>query len=121
MNLPQVGDVLEGTVVRVYPRYAILLFEEGYTGLLHISELSNKFIWNFSSLVSVGNIYNVKVVSVEEGNIKVSLKRMTQQDKLKAYAKKKIEDDQIDFTALKDNLPEWIENEERKDEYHDQN
>jgi S1 RNA binding domain protein len=65
MKLPQVGDIEEGTVVRVYPHYAILLFDEGWTGLLHISELSNTYVHSFTSYVTVGNIYQVKVIAVD--------------------------------------------------------
>ena len=41
ITLPKVGDVAVGTVVKVFQTYAIMLFEEGWTGLLHISELSH--------------------------------------------------------------------------------
>ena len=40
-QLPSVGDVIQGTVVRVYHNYAIMLFDGGFTGLLHSSELSH--------------------------------------------------------------------------------
>lgn len=111
MSLPEVGHIEEGTVVRVYPRYAILLFKGGWTGLLHISELSSKYIRNFSSFVSVGNIYTVKVIAVDEKrrNVRVSLKKMTGEDRRKAYGHKRIEKDEIDFSALEEHLPIWIE------------
>ena len=56
MNYPKVGDVVTGTVVRVYPSYAILLFDEGWTGLLHISELSYGYVHHFAGMVNVGSI-----------------------------------------------------------------
>jgi S1 RNA binding domain protein len=78
MSHSQVGDILEGTVVRVYPKYAIMLFDNGETGLLHISELSNSFVRNFTGYVQVGNIYKVKVIAYDEAKsfMKVSLKRV---------------------------------------------
>jgi ribosomal protein S1 len=77
MSHSQVGDILEGTVVRVYPKYAIMLFDDGETGLLHISELSNSFVRNFTGYVQVGNIYKVKVIAYDEAKsfMKVSLKQ----------------------------------------------
>ena len=76
--MPKVGDVATGTVVKVFSSYAILLFEEGWTGLLHISELSSKFIRSFTSYVTVGTIYSVKVIAIDEnGGVRVSLKQMT--------------------------------------------
>lgn len=111
MLTPEVGAVAEGIVVRVTPHYAILLFEGGWTGLLHISEFSNSYIRDFTACVSVGNIYNVKVISVEEEGQKVhlSLKQMTFADRQKSYRRQKVDPSQIDFSALEEKLPEWIE------------
>ena len=118
MNLPKVGDIAEGVVVKVYPCYAIMLFDEGWTGLLHISELSNSFIHNFSGYVSVGNIYTVKVIAVnpESDNIRVSLKQMSPSDRRKAFRKKRVDPLEVNFSALEEKLPEWVKSENRKDE-----
>lgn len=121
MNLPKVGDVAEGAVVKVYPHYAILLFDEGWTGLLHISEISNNYVHNFTSFVTVGNIYQVKVISVDETNqnIKVSLKQMENSDRRKAMKRKRIDPSEIDFTALEAKLPEWVKAENAQGEKKD--
>ncbi len=113
MTLPKVGDVAEGVVVKVYPRYAIMLFEEGWTGLLHISELANSFIHHFTGYVSVGNIYNVKVIAVnqESDNIRVSLKQMDAGDRRKAFRRKRVDASEIVFKALESKLPEWVKSE----------
>ena len=112
MNLPKVGDVASGTVIRMYPSYAILLFEEGWTGLLHISELSTSYIRCFESFVKLGSIYSVKVIAVEEeeGTVRVSLKRMTPSDKRKSFAHHPIPKEEISFTGLQEHLQGWIEN-----------
>ncbi|MCR5491289.1 MAG: S1 RNA-binding domain-containing protein [Bacilli bacterium] len=119
--LPKVGDIASGTVVRVYSSYAILLFDEGWTGLLHISELSSKYIRSFTSYVAIGTIYNVKVTDVNEvtGSVRVSLKQMSISDKRKVFRHKKIDPEEIDFNALKEKLPEWIEQENEKENIHD--
>ena len=117
-KLPKVGDVASGTVVRVYSSYAILLFDEGWTGLLHISELSSKYIRSFTSYVSIGTIYNVKVTEVNEqtGSVRVSLKQMASADKWKVFRHKKTDSEEIDFQALKERLPDWIKMENEKGE-----
>ncbi len=111
MKQPSVGDIATGTVVKVYPTYAILLFDEGWTGLLHISELSHNFIHNFTSFVTAGSIYSVKVIAVNDDatNVRVSLKAMTAQDKRKTFKHKRIPEEEIDFSALEKQLPLWIE------------
>lgn len=109
----KVGDIIEGTVVRVYPRYAILLFNEGRTGLLHISELSNNFIRNFTAFVQVGNIYKVKVIEEEKEQnfLKVSLKQMTPQERHHQLARIPIDESRISFEELAKKLPSWIKEE----------
>lgn len=109
----KVGDIIEGTVVRVYPRYAILLFNEGRTGLLHISELSNNFIRNFTAFVQVGNIYKVKVIEEEKEQnfLKVSLKQMTPQERHHQLARIPIDESRISFEELAKKLPNWIKEE----------
>ena len=51
--LPKVGECAIGTVVAVYSSYAILLFDEGWTGLLHISEVSFNYIRSFTSFITI--------------------------------------------------------------------
>jgi len=117
----KVGDILEGTVVRVYPKYAIMLFDEGRTGLLHISELSNSFIRNFTSFVQVGNIYKVKVTEINpiENSMRVSLKQMNNAEKHMPLAKISIDPSRISFAELERHLPSWIEEENTKGENND--
>ena len=74
----EVGDIVIGTVVRVYPSYAIMLFDNDKTGLLHISELSEHFVRSFTGYVQTGNIYKVRIVEIDpdKDEMKVSLKRV---------------------------------------------
>jgi predicted RNA-binding protein with RPS1 domain len=109
----KVGDILEGVVVRVYPHYAILLFPSGSTGLLHISELSKNFVHNFTSIVSVGNIYRVKVIAVdlEKDSMHVSIKALSEIEKRKNFAKRMVNPSKISFVGLENHLDEWIKDE----------
>lgn len=110
MKKAKIGELLEGTVVKVYSRYAILLFEGGETGLLHISELSSSFVHNFTGFVQVGNIYKVKVIAhdTERGSIKVSLRQVSGPERRKSLSKQKIDPSEISFEGLKNKLPLWI-------------
>lgn len=108
----KVGDILVGTVIRLYPKYAILLFESGRTGLLHISELSNSYVRNFTALVQVGNIYKVKVIAINEenGSMRVSVKQLSEEERHKNLQGNVEEETRVSFDALKENLPNWIDN-----------
>lgn len=109
----KIGDVLEGTVVRVYPRYVIMLFEDGETGLLHISELSKKFVVDLAASVPVGTICKVKVIEIDENthSVRVSRKRLTENERRRYFKKKRIAASETDFHTLHEMLPNWIQEE----------
>ena len=108
----KVGDIVQGTVIKVFPNFAILQFD-GFTGLLHISELSDKFIRSFVRYVKVGNIYTVKIISIEdEGrNVKVSLKRVSPEERAELNKNRIVSTDRCDSTKLLENLNEWLDEE----------
>ncbi|MBO5528854.1 MAG: S1 RNA-binding domain-containing protein [Bacilli bacterium] len=113
---PVVGLVTTGTVIRVYPTYAIMLFDDGWTGLLHISELSHSYIRSFTSFVSVGSIYTVKVIDVfDNGNrVNVSLKQVSNSERKRCFSHKPIDPSEISFESLKACLPYWIEQQNKE-------
>lgn len=114
--LPKVGDIAVGTVVKVFQTYAIMLFEEGWTGLLHISELSHSFIRSFTSFVTIGTIYSVKVVSVDEKakKVHVSLKQVTAGERKRSFSHREIDPSEISFDSLREHLPGWIEEQNKE-------
>ena len=67
------GMVLTGTVRNVIDFGAFVDIGVKHDGLVHISELSDKFIRNPSEVVSVGDIVKVKVLKVDLERQKVSL------------------------------------------------
>ncbi len=69
----QEGMELTGTVRNVIDFGAFIDIGVKHDGLVHISELSNKFIKNPSEVVSVGDIVKVKVIGIDREKQKVSL------------------------------------------------
>ena len=67
------GMILNGTVRNVIDFGAFVDIGVKYDGLVHISEMSDKFIKNPSDLVSVGDIVKVKVLSIDLNKKKVAL------------------------------------------------
>ena len=119
LNLPKVGDLCSGTVVKVFATYAILLFDEGWTGLLHISELSHSYIRSFTSFVTIGAIYNVKVIEVDEasGKVHVSLKQLTSSERRRFFPREHVPEKEISFQALENQLPKWIDQVIKEDSF----
>lgn len=67
------GMILTGTVRNVIDFGAFVDIGVKYDGLVHISEMSDKFIKNPSDLVSVGDIVKVKVIKIDKERQKVGL------------------------------------------------
>ncbi len=67
------GMVLSGTVRNVIDFGAFVDIGVKHDGLVHISEMSDKYIKNPSDVVSVGDIVKVKVIKIDRERQKVAL------------------------------------------------
>ena len=67
------GMVLTGTVRNVIDFGAFVDIGVKHDGLVHISEMSDKYIKNPSDIVSVGDIVKVKVINIDKDRQKVAL------------------------------------------------
>ena len=67
------GMVLTGTVRNVIDFGAFVDIGVKHDGLVHISEMSDKYIKNPSDVVSVGDIVKVKVINIDRERQKVAL------------------------------------------------
>ncbi|MDR2898708.1 MAG: S1 RNA-binding domain-containing protein [Clostridiales bacterium] len=69
----EVGSIVEGKVVRIKPFGAIVLIGDNLQGLVHISHISDSFVQDINNHLSIGDVINVKVLSVDAQNNKISL------------------------------------------------
>ncbi len=67
------GMVLSGTVRNVIDFGAFVDIGVKHDGLVHISEMSDKFVKNPSEIVSVGDVVKVKVIKIDKERQKVGL------------------------------------------------
>lgn len=67
------GMILSGTVRNVIDFGAFVDIGVKHDGLVHISEMSDKFIKNPSEIVSVGDVVKVKVIKIDKERQKVGL------------------------------------------------
>ncbi len=88
----KVGDVVEGVVVKVTGYGAFVDLGDGQKGLIHISEISNKYVKKVEDYLHEGDKVKAKVVKIDDkGRIDLSLKSMRDEvsfeDKLAKYMK----------------------------------
>lgn len=84
---PEVGDLVVATVVRVVGHGAYVVLDEhsGKEGLLHISEISSRWVRNIRNHVRERQkmVLQIQRVDPFKGQIDLSLRRVTQDDKRK--------------------------------------
>ena len=73
------GMILTGTVRNVIDFGAFVDIGVKHDGLVHISEMSEKFVKNPSDIVSVGDIVKVKVIEIDNDRQKVKLSMKIEQ------------------------------------------
>lgn len=70
------GDVVEGTVDSLKPYGAFVNLEDGLSGLLHISQISNQRIKHPGAVLKEGQQIKAKILSVADGKISLSMKAL---------------------------------------------
>ena len=69
----QIGMVLTGTVRNVIDFGAFVDIGVKHDGLVHISQMADRFIKNPTEVVAVGDIVKVKVIEIDNERQKVKL------------------------------------------------
>ena len=99
------GDIVCGKVTGIEDYGIFLSFEDGSSGLVHISEISSDFVKNINDYATIGDEINVKVLSYEhDDHYKLSIKALNSFKKNSKY----ITETNSGFTNLKVQLCEWV-------------
>lgn len=72
----EVGLVTEGTVESLQTYGAFVSLGNGLSGLVHISQISEKRIKHPSAVLAVGDTVKVKVIAVKDGKLSLSMKAL---------------------------------------------
>lgn len=109
------GKVVRGTVTCIEPYGAFMSFDEYYSGLIHISEISKGFVKDIHDFVNVGDHIYVEILDIdeEEAHLKLSIKNINYKINGK-FKKHRIEETKNGFNTLAKKMPKWIENELKK-------
>lgn len=104
----KIGDIIKGQVTGI-EKYGIFVhIDDKYSGLVHISEISEGFVRNVEDYVSVGDKIYVKVIEIDDENnrIKLSIKGID-------YKHNRVQPKDLEsasgFQPLKEHLDFWIE------------
>lgn len=108
MNKYREGDVVEVRITAIEKYGAFASLDAEYSGLIHISEITEKFVRDITDFVEVGDIITAKILSIpqEHNQLRLSIKGLN--DDLHKSKRKKIKETVFGFYLLKSALPNWI-------------
>lgn len=67
------GDVVHGKVVRIVPFGAFVEIENGVDGLVHVSQISHEWLENPTSVLTIGEEIDAKILVLDPANKKMTL------------------------------------------------
>lgn len=110
MSKYEKGKIVEGTVTGIESYGIFVSLDECYTGLIHISEISNNYVRDIHDYVKIGDNIFVEIIEVNTDNnhLGLSIKNIKYK-KIEQIKNRKIVETPLGFKTLAYKLPIWIE------------
>lgn len=102
------GDIVKAKITAIEKYGAFASIDEEYSGLIHISEITEKFVRDITEYVEIGDEINVKILLIPEEHNQLRLSTKDVNEDLHKAKKKKIKETVFGFYLLKTALPGWI-------------
>lgn len=71
----EVGQILEGKVTGITKFGAFVALHEGESGLVHISEVSERYVEAIQDFLQKDDIVKVKVLEIRDGKVSLSIRK----------------------------------------------
>lgn len=108
MKKYKTGEIITGCVTGIEKYGVFVSLDEYYSGLIHISEISEDFVRNIHDYVKIGETINAKVLeeNPKAHHVKLSIKNIDY--RITRKNSRKIVETQHGFTTIKNALNTWI-------------
>ena len=103
------GKIVTGQVTGIEKYGIFISLDEFYSGLIHISEISDGFVKNIKDYVDIGETIRAKVVETDEDNYHVKLSIKNINYKIKRKRSSPLKETKLGFRLLEEKLPIWID------------
>lgn len=91
--LVEVGNIVDGRVAGITNFGAFIQLPGGKTGLVHISEIAEEYVKDIKNHLKENQEVKVKILSMDNGKISLSIKRAISQDTAPKASKQPVEVD----------------------------
>ena len=82
MTKYKVGSTVTGNVTGIEKYGAFASLDEDYSGLIHISEITEKYVSDVTDYLNIGDVISVKIVSIPEKHNQLRLSAKGLNDKI---------------------------------------
>lgn len=103
------GDIVSATITAIEKYGAFASIDDEYSGLIHISELTSKYVRDITDFVEIGDVIKVKIIDDFEKTNQLKLSSKDVNDDLYKHKKREIKETVFGFYLLKSTLPKWID------------
>lgn len=109
VNNYKVGEIVSGKVSGIENYGIFVLLEDGTYGMIHISEISDKFVKDVEKYAKINDVIKAEIIDYDSDNnhYKLSLKNLGSNGDSKK--RQKIEETPKGFSTLKSSLDRWID------------
>lgn len=111
----KVGMVVYGKITGVKPYGAFVGFEDGVSGLIHISEISKRFVKDVNNYVTIGEYCMLKVIDIDEEHKQLRLSYKALNENQRKYNRKVkflgLPENTIGFSSVSKMMPLWLKGE----------
>lgn len=103
------GDIVKAKITAIEKYGAFAALDNDYSGLIHISELTEEYVRDITDYIEVGDEINVKILELPRQRNQLKLSAKGANNDLHKNNRKKIKETVFGFYLLKSALPNWIE------------
>ena len=108
MNDIKEHDIIKVKVTGIQTYGAFVTYNDNYTGLIHISEISYGYVKNINDFMRIGDIIYAEVIGFNEENNQLKLSIKDIDYKKSGTRLKRMAETKSGFEPLKENLDIWI-------------
>ena len=102
------GDILKARITAIENYGAFASIDEEYSGLIHISEITDKYVRSITDFLDIGDEINVKILEMSDEKNKLKLSAKDVNEDLFKNKDRKLHETVFGFYLLKMALPNWI-------------
>ena len=109
MKKYKIGEIIKVEVSAI-EKYGIFVnIDKSYTGLIHISEITEKFVKNIYDYVKIGEKIQAKIISIDTKKHQIKLSIKDYDYKINNIKNTILKETKLGFSTLSTRLDKWIE------------